>query len=303
MRPLFLHLDGALDGQPTLLAQGQFRRLAAHDLGPALRLWSRPAALAALKARLQYHVPATGADLVFAGSGDFHHITPMLVERAMAPAGPGPVTIIHFDNHPDWVRFGPGLHCGSWVGPAARLPGVAKLITVGVSSGDLCPGAMKQADLSLLEEGRVEIYPYRTPNGAPTLDLGGHQWPTIEAMGEQAFPAFLAGRIETEAIYITIDKDVLRQQDALTNWDQGRIALAYLELLILAVMRGRRTIGADIVGDWSKPHYGPGAWAALLKRGEAFLDQPRAGPRAPLDVIRMVNETTNLRLMLMLGAA
>jgi hypothetical protein len=303
VRALFLHLDDALDGQPTLLAQGQYRRLAVHDLGPDLRLWSRPPALAALRARLDAYFPAIGPDLVFAGSGDFHHVTPLLIERAMPMAVGGPVTIIHFDNHPDWVKFGPGLHCGSWVGRAARIPGIARLITVGVCSADLRPKALKQADLSLLAEGRVEIYPYRTPDGASTLELGGYRWPTIEGLGEEAFLHFLSLRIETEAVYITIDKDVLCLEDALTNWDQGRISLAYLERLITTVMRGRRVIGADVVGDWSKPRYGPGPWAGLLKRAEALLDQPPMVAGIPLDVIRTVNETANLRLLGLLGEA
>jgi hypothetical protein len=295
MQPLFLHLDGSLDAQSTLLAQGRFRRLLAHDLGPALRLWSRPPALAALAERLGRLISTETPDLVFAGSGDFHHVTPMLIERAIGSRACGPVTVIHFDNHPDWVRFANGLHCGSWVGRAARLPEVARLITVGVCSDDLDRPRAKGADLDLIGEGRVEIYPYRTPRGAAVLDIQDRAFPAIETLGEAAFVELLVSRIETEDVYVTIDKDVLRSQDALTNWDQGRISLSYLETLIHAVCDGRRLIGADVVGDWSRPVYGPEAWSGLLKRGEALLDQPRRRP--PFDLIRLINETTNLRLL------
>jgi hypothetical protein len=294
MRPVFLNLDNALDSQPVLRDQGGLT-VEAQDLGPALRLWSRPPALASLAARLRDAAPAgAGPDLVFAGSGDFHHVSPLLIERAIAASDAGPVTVVHFDNHPDWVRFENGLHCGSWVGRAARLPGVAKVITVGVCSGDIDRPETKQADLRLVAEGRVELYPYRAPDGGPILRIGDRSWPSMVAMGQDGFLNLLASRIETDAVYVTIDKDVLCDDDAVTNWDQGRLRLDGLERLVRAVAERARLIGADVVGDWSPPRYGPDLLSNLLKRGEAFLDQPRG--RAPGDLSR-INEATNLRLL------
>jgi hypothetical protein len=116
----------------------------------------------------------------------------------------------------------------------------------------------------------------------------------MEAMGEGGFVDLLTSRITTDAVYITIDKDVLRADDAVTNWDQGQLSLVGLERLVRAVAGRARLIGADVVGDWSPPRYGPGPLAALLKRGEAFLDQPRGG--VPGDMAR-TNEATNLRLL------
>ncbi|KQZ28381.1 hypothetical protein ASD47_22325 [Caulobacter sp. Root1472] len=231
---------------------------------------------------------------MFAGSGDFHHVSPLLIERAIAASDAGPVTVVHFDNHPDWVRFENGLHCGSWVGRAARLPGVAKVITVGVCSGDIDRPETKQADLRLVAEGRVELYPYRAPDGGPILRIGDRSWPSMVAMGQDGFLNLLASRIETDAVYVTIDKDVLCDDDAVTNWDQGRLRLDGLERLVRAVAERARLIGADVVGDWSPPRYGPDLLSNLLKRGEAFLDQPRGG--APGDLSR-INEATNLRLL------
>jgi len=294
MRPVFLNLDAALEAQPALRGQGGLT-VEARDLGPALRLWSRPPALAALSVRLRDQaMAAAGPDLVFAGSGDFHHVTPLLIERAIERARVGPLTVVHFDNHPDWVRFENGLHCGSWVGRAARLPGVTKVITVGVCSGDIDRPETKRADLDLVAEGRVELYPWRAPDGGPVLRIGDQGWPSMAAMGEGGFLDLLASRITTQAVYITIDKDVLRADDAVTNWDQGQLSLNGLERLVRAVASRALLIGADVVGDWSPPRYGPGLLSNLLKRGEAFLDQPRGG--VPGDMAR-TNEATNLRLM------
>jgi hypothetical protein len=113
-------------------------------------------------------------------------------------------------------------------------------------------------------------------------------------LGEGPFADLLASRIETDAVYITIDKDVLRADDAVTNWDQGQLSLDGLERLVRVVAGKARLIGADVVGDWSPPRYGPDLLSNLLKRGEAFLDQPRG--RVPGDMAR-TNEATNLRLL------
>ena len=305
MRASLLHLDEALVRQEALAARalaGGGRDLDLRDLGPRLRLWSRPAALDELRTRLDGDLPASlGPALVFCGSGDFHHVTPILLRRAVEASGCDTVTVLHFDNHPDWVRFANGAHCGSWVGQAARLDAVTRLITIGVCSSDIRKPRPGRADLDLLTEQRLELYAYRAPDGGAAVALGGREWPTIEAMGEAAFAAFLPSRIATEAVYVTIDKDVLCAADAATNWDQGQTSLAFLKGLIAAVLRGHRLIGADVVGDWSPPVYGGDPVARAMKWGEAWLDQPHAVPALAAVA---ANEAVNLELLdLMVGAS
>jgi arginase family enzyme len=298
MRAALLHLDDALAGQADLrglVLAAEGRVVAANDLGPALRLWSRPPALEAIARRVREHLPAaSGPRLVFAGSGDFHHVTPCLLARALEAAPVESVTVVHIDNHPDWVRWTGGLHCGSWVGAAARLPGVARVVTLGVCSGDIRRGRAREGDLDLVSEDRLALFAYRAPDGARTLQVRDRSWPTIEALGIAAFVARLLQEIPTEAVYLTLDKDVLRPADAATNWDQGRMSAEELFAILGAVLAHRRVIGADVVGDWSAPAYGGGAVAALLKQGEALLDQPW---RAPPAAARAANEAVNLRLL------
>ncbi len=93
------------------------------------------------------------------GSGDFHHITAFLLHAALENQ-PDPVTLIHFDNHPDWVKFDSGTHCGSWVNHALVHPKVEKIITIGVCSHDLRLPEWKGANLTPLAQGLLELYPY-----------------------------------------------------------------------------------------------------------------------------------------------
>lgn len=297
MRPVILQLDDAFAGQPMVerrVLDGG-RVLAARDLGPALRLWSGRATLGELRRRIAAGLPARGeAEVVFAGSGDFHHVTPLFLERAVEAVGE-PVTLIHFDNHPDWVRFAQGMHCGSWIGRAARLPGVARVMTVGVTSPDIGKAKAKEGDLALISENRLDIFAWAAPDGGEAVELEGRAWPTIQAMGEAAFLDCLETAVPTRAVYVTLDKDVLRPADAVTNWDQGQASLTFVMTAIRRLAEGRRLVGADVVGDWSRPVYGGGAAAALMKRGEAMLDQPWSRP-APADAAG-VNQSVNLRLL------
>jgi hypothetical protein len=298
MRPVILQLDDAFERQPALgrevLARGG-RVLAARDLGPPLRLWSRASTLGELKRRLADCLPMRGeAEVVFAGSGDFHHVTPLLLERAIAAAGE-PVTLIHFDNHPDWVRHAPGRHCGSWVGRAARLDGVGRVVTIGVTSPDIGRARARQGDLALIAEDRLDLFAWAAPDGGDEVVLEGRAWPTISALGEAAFLDLLEAAVPTGAVYVTLDKDVLRAEDAVTNWDQGLASLDFVMAAVRRLAESRRIVGADVVGDWSSPVYGGGAGAGLLKLGEAMLDQPWSRPE-PVDA-GQVNEAVNLRLL------
>jgi hypothetical protein len=298
VRPLILQLDDSLERQGMLacmVRENGGQVLGARDLGPAMRLWCRASTLAKLRRRLgEITAPAVDGLLVFAGSGDFHHITPLLIERAAAAAAE-PLTVLHFDNHPDWVRHGRGRHCGAWVGEAARLPGVVKVITIGPCSRDIGRKGARRGDLALIVEDRLDLYAWQAPDGGDEVALEGHTWPTIAAMGEAAFIDRLAAEIPTRSLYVTIDKDVLAAEDAVTNWDQGHASLDFLIAAIAAAAAGRRVVGADVVGDWSMPVYGDGPVTRLLKRGEALLDQPWARPEP--SAADALNEAANLRLL------
>ena len=97
------------------------------------------------------------------GSGDFHHVSALLIGM-LAEANAEPLTVIHFDNHPDWVHFDGGMHCGSWVNRALALPQVQRVITIGVCSHDLVWPEFKGANLrSAWRDGKIVLLPWQSP--------------------------------------------------------------------------------------------------------------------------------------------
>jgi arginase family enzyme len=268
-----LDLDGSVTAQPTLAeaaAWASVETIALRDLGPALRLWARASTMRRAAARL---VQPPGS-ITLLGSGDFHHLAVPLVAQAREP-----VTLVHFDNHPDWVRWAPRWHCGSWVNRALELGQVERVVTIGPCSSDLERPQFKGGNLAALAGGRIALFPWRH---APSrvwgriADGAGHRrvdgrlvWRNLAECDARRRIDLLLEAIATAAIWITIDKDVLAESEALTNWDQGEMPLHALLELIAGLGAQRRIVGADICGEWSEP-----ALHNPFKRIESRLDRP-----------------------------
>jgi arginase family enzyme len=292
-----LDLDGSVSTQRTLpdvLAWTSVGSVPLRDLGARLRLWSRNATMAQARTRIAASAHP-GASISLLGSGDYHHLAVLLMERAREP-----ITVIHIDNHPDWVRLAPRWHCGSWVNQALRLPQVAKVITLGPCSDDLVRPQLKGGNLKALAAGRINLFPWQH---APSrvwrkiADGPGHRyadghliWRNLAEMGVEQSLAVIIALIETEAIWLSIDKDVLPESQALTNWDQGQMPLAIVLKVISAIGASKRIVGADICGEYSPPHH-----RNPFKRWEARMDQPQREADA---VLLARNEQTNRELLM-----
>lgn len=314
MQLCLLHLDDALDSQPDFIRACD--SLGAHQIrlqenARNIRLWGNWTGLNAFYDTTKKQWPANDQPrLCFMGSGDFHHVTAFLLAQALENK-PGAVTLIHFDNHPDWVKFEKGTHCGSWVNRALEHPQVQKVITIGVCSHDLRLPEWKGANLTLLSQGLLELYPYDHAPSRVKNDYGtnpsfeqvdGHlRWKTIRTIGEQNFIDQLLSRIRTQTVYLTIDKDVLAREDAITNWDQGCMRLPYLLSIIKEISRKHRIIGADVTGDYSVPSYSGSLWTQISKHAEILMDQPRCKPDKKQTV--NINSAANHALLEVLAEA
>jgi hypothetical protein len=295
-----LDLDHSLTAQAPiarLLDSGRANRLDLLDLGPKLRLWSSERTWRRFCERLRQRPQHSGPqpEIFFVGSGDYHHLTPAFLTDL-----PEPISLIHFDNHPDWVRFAPRRHCGSWVNQALKLPNIQRIVTLGPCSDDLKRPQLKGGNLRALRRGVLQIFPWQhEPSRIWGLigDGAGHRqqgnllhWHNLAGLDWSAFLQQLIASLPTPAVWITIDKDVLASEDAATNWDQGAMRLTHLLQAIRMLAADKRILGIDVCGDYARPGF-----SNALKRWEARSDQPPAERWSEADLLR--NAATNQALI------
>ena len=270
-------------------------RIDARDLALDLRIVAGRRAYHALTQRLHTAYAGTaGPRITFYGSGDFHHLT-----TAMIGLCDGPLTVVHFDNHPDWVRFPATHNCGAWVNRALEWPHVDRVITLGPCSDDLVRPQLQTANLAAVEAGRICLLPYRhapsrvfgsfVPSPSYEWREGALHWSCLEGLSEEAMQARILPLIRTEKVYVTFDKDVLETAEACTNWDQGGMRLATVLAMIRALAAHYQVVGLDVCGDWSPPVFAdPFRW--LL----STLDRKAVVP----DTQRLAcNAQTNARIL------
>ncbi len=187
---------------------------------------------------------------LFLGSGDFHHLSHLLIRRH-AQRGEM-LQVVVFDNHPDNMRYPFGIHCGSWVWHVSRLPFVTCVHVLGITSSDVGLAHAWENRLRPLREGRVRYWCV-----GPDLNWmkyfgidAGRSFGSIAEM----LVAFAATIQRTSGpIYLSIDKDVLAQSEARTNWDQGIMRMEELGAAIRALQG--RVIASDVTGDVSIYRY------------------------------------------------
>ncbi len=231
--------------------------------------------------------------VVFMGSGDFHHVSYVLIERLRRLGRR--IQVVVFDNHPDNMRYPFGIHCGSWVWHVSRLPFVARVHVVGITSTDVERGHAIENHLAVLRSGRV-VY-WCVGRNLRALRLFGvrdsRSFPSVSEVLDR-LGAELAG--SPEPVYLSIDKDVLAHDVVQTNWDQGVMRLEELESVI-RMLQGR-LIGSDVTGDVSSYRY-----RSRFKRLMSGLDDQPEIPAASLEEWQHGHQLVNQRLLSLLAAS
>ncbi len=240
----------------------------------------------------------------FLGSGDFHHISEILISQIDEPA-----CLIVFDFHPDWDIFPPHFACGSWVSAALKNKNISKCVLIGAGSDDLSSPALQTANLGALADNRLEIYPYRhkpssvyfrrvAQNRSITIQKGIFSdkiiWHQLEKEDLSGFTLGLIKRLPTRKVYISIDKDCLKKDFALTNWEEGLLPLDQLLTMLKLMRENLDIIGLDVAGDYSVP--------VILNKVKAIisrLDHPKkfSAKNYPAGLISSVNEQTSLAIL------
>ena len=208
----------------------------------------------------------------------------------------GPFNLLVIDNHPDWMRGIPFLHCGTWLYHAAQLPGVQRIFHLG-GEVDFDNSYRWLAPWPMIRSGKIVVGPPRHRFRGRRWDRVPHR-PLRRPDEKSATRASLSDwlspyRVELaeRPLYISLDKDVLTASEAVVNWDSGQLTmpevLAILQTFTHAA--GGKWMGMDVVGDWSPIHL-----HGLPRRILHWTEHPAL--RVDPDEAARRNEALNLRL-------
>ena len=214
------------------------------------------------------------APFLLYGSGDFHHLTALWLRRMREP-----ITVISFDNHPDWDIRPPKWCCGGWVNRALELSHVQKVSVWGCGNFETWWPHRIFGNRRAEREGRLEIHAWADDRPASARERRGA---LVKQDWQQRFLAF-AKELAGESVYVTIDLDCLRVEDAVTNWESGRFTLDDLEWALRELRNATQFVGGDICGAFSTPRY-----ARLKQRFASEFDHPKL-KRPEAGEIRRIN--------------
>ena len=296
-----LNFDDSIIKQKKIFLQYQAQIIDLENIGPSVRLWMGGSARKKISERLH---PEARNSLTFLGSGDFHHISSILTAQFQEP-----FSLIVFDYHPDWDIFPPRYGCGSWVSEALRNKFISKCLLIGVSSSDISTWLIQSGNLASLKNSRLEIYPYAHEPARVFLEkipdnnsfksegsffLSRIFWSQLKDKNIPEFFASLIKSLPAKSVYISLDKDCLKKEASLTNWEEGKFSLDELLLMLKVIKDNREIIGMDICGDYSKA-----VFSNKFKALVSSFDHPHNVPAKKLSesVVTSTNETTNLKIL------
>jgi arginase family enzyme len=215
------------------------------------------------------------------GSGDFHYLSALWLRGLSEP-----VVLVSFDNHPDWDIRPPKWGCGGWINRALELAHVRHIAIWGCGNFECWWPHNIFANRAGEREGRLEVHPWADDRPMKDRQRRGV---ILQNNWREHFELF-ATNLHDRNVYVTIDLDCLRPEDAVTNWENGRFTVADLEWALAKLREQSRIIAGDICGAFSLPKY-----ARWKQRFASEWDHPKLDLPAP-DEIRQINFTALERL-------
>ena len=187
----------------------------------------------------------------FIDSGNYHYMTRIWMDKAKSP-----FSLLVFDNHTDMQppAFGGLLSCGGWI--ADVLESVKLLDHVFLVGPD--QPAFDQVQQTYKE--RVTFLSRENLQAARQTDSSsGVAASFLEMLSEYEKKA---GKLSP--VYLSVDKDVLNEQEVKTTWSQGDMSLTELkscleELQSFLKARKLPLQAADVCGEWEPENGGEGS--------------------------------------------
>jgi hypothetical protein len=276
---LHLNLDDAWSDLPSDLPV-----VDAREWGPRLR-FSAPSRL--IEDFFREYESRLAPFLVY-GSGDFHHLTALWIRQVDEP-----FVLVSFDNHPDWDVRPPRWGCGGWINRALELQQVQKVSVWGCGNFECWWPRQIFGNRRAERSGELEVHPWADGRPASQQNRRGA---IVAANWRARFTQFVQA-LAGSNVYVTIDLDCLRAEDAATNWESGRFALDDVTWALTQLRAQTKIVGGDICGAFSPPKY-----ARTTQRFAAEMDHPKLAVR-DLTAAREINLRAFRQLWPLLGGS
>jgi hypothetical protein len=265
---LHVDLDGAWRDERSGLP-----RLDAREWGPQLRFSAPPRVVE----KFYREYEARLAPFILYGSGDFHYLTALWLRRINEP-----ITLVSFDNHPDWDIRPPKWACGGWVNRALELPHVQKVSVWGCGNFECWWPHNIFGNHRAERAGKLEVHPWA--DNRPKQDRQ-RRGAILRENWRERFDQF-ARSLAGSDVYVTIDLDCVRAEEALTNWENGRFTIVDLMWALEQLRDSCCIVAGDVCGGFSAPVY-----ARWKQKFASEWDHPKL--RHPsIEQIRRINQAT-----------
>jgi hypothetical protein len=265
-RALHLNLDDAWRDEPFGLPV-----VDARNWGPKLR-FSAPLRL--ITEFYRNYEAQLASPFVLYGSGDFHYLTALWIRRVAQP-----VILVSFDNHPDWDVRPPRWCCGGWINRALEFSHVQHVAVWGCGNFECWWPRQIFGNRRAERTGVLEVHPWADDRPMKDRQRRGA---ILREDWRRKFENFAASLGGTD-LYITIDLDCLRAEEAVTNWESGRFDIVDLVWALKKLRERSRLMGGDICGGYSEPTY-----ARWKQKFASEMDHPKL-PRPSPEEIRRTN--------------
>lgn len=267
-RALNLNLDDAWRDNPFGLPVVE-----AREWGPQLRFSAPPRVVEKFYRAYESQL----APFLLYGSGDFHYLTALWIRRVTSP-----LIVVSFDNHPDWDIRPPKWACGGWVNRALELPHVQRISVWGCGNFECWWPHQLFGNRRAEREGILEVHPWADGRSVKDRQRRGA---ILRENWHEQFKAFVEG-LGGANLYVTIDLDCLRTEEAVTNWENGRFTILDLEWALAKLRESCRIVAGDICGGFSTPTY-----ARWKQRFASEMDHPKLARPNP-EQTRAINNST-----------
>ena len=238
--------------------------------GPSLRFSTSPRTIEEFYREISPQL----AKFILYGSGDFHHLTGLWL-RSMRE----PVTLVSFDNHPDWDVRPPRWCCGGWINRALELPHVRQVTIWGCGNFECWWPHQFFGNRKAERAGTLVAHPWADDRPPRARRRRGA---ILRENWREQFERF-ARSLSGSNIYVTIDLDCLAPDFAWTNWENGRFDFEDVHWGLAILRQHARIVAGDMCGAYSAPSY-----ARRKQQFASEMDHPKFNFPS-IDAIRAIN--------------